>query len=57
MKTQVVTLELEKPTKNTFRYQADNSQPAAVPTLFIQKWATGDPPPQRITLTIEPEAV
>lgn len=51
----------EKETKNTIRYQeelgevARSSRDIAVGTLYIQKECLGDPPPQRLKLTIEPE--
>ncbi|MBA7624511.1 hypothetical protein ES703_31920 [subsurface metagenome] len=50
------TFELERETKRTYRYRevAEVAKPEAVGTLYVQKWATGSPPPQRLTVTIEP---
>lgn len=51
----------EKETKNTIRYQeelgdvAHSSRDIAVGTLYVQKEALGDPPPQRLRVTIEAE--
>ena len=49
----------EKETKNTIRYQeelgeeAHSSKDTAVGSLYIQKEALGDPPPQRLKVIIE----
>ena len=45
----------DKETKGTFRYaeKAAGGQPPKINTLYIQKWALPDPPPERITVTIE----
>ncbi|GAI37936.1 unnamed protein product [marine sediment metagenome] len=51
----------EKETKNTARYQeelgdvAHSSRDIAVGTLYVQREALGDPPPQRLRVTIEAE--
>ena len=51
----------EKETKNTIRYKevlgdvAHSSQDIAVGTLYIQREALGNPAPQRLKVTIEPE--
>ena len=51
----------EKETKNTIRYQEElgdeaySSKDIAVGSLYIQKEALGDPPPQRLRITIEEE--
>ena len=51
----------EKETKNCIRYQeelsdeAHSSRDIAVGSLYIQKEALGDPPPQRLKVTIEEE--
>jgi len=49
-------LELEKETKNTYRYMAVASgQPPAVTTIYVAKWLLGTNPPKKIKLTIEAE--
>ena len=51
----------EKETTNTIRYQeelgevAHSSRDIAVGALYIQKEALGEPVPQRLRVTIEPE--
>jgi len=51
----------EKETKTTIRYQeelgemAHSSRDIAVGSLYIQKEALGDPPPQRLRVIIEEE--
>lgn len=51
-------LTLERETKNTYRYQeelSESGKPPIIGTLYIQKWALGSPPPQRIRITVETE--
>lgn len=49
----------EKETKNTIRYQevlgdvAYSSKDIAIGSLYLQKEALGDPPPQRLRVVIE----
>jgi len=49
----------EKETKNCIRYQeelgdeAHSSRDIAIGSLYVQKEALGDPPPQRLKVTIE----
>jgi len=49
----------EKETKNTIRYReelgevAHSSRDIAVGSLYVQREALGDPPPQRLRVTIE----
>ncbi len=49
----------EKPTKNCIRYKEDlgemahSSRDVAVGSLYVQKECLGDPPPQRLRVTIE----
>ena len=51
----------EKETKNTIRYQeelteeAHSSKDIAVGTIYVQREVLGDPPPQRLKVTIEEE--
>jgi len=49
-------LEVERETKRTYRYREllTGERPEVIGTLYVQKWATGNPPPQRIRLTVEP---
>jgi hypothetical protein len=49
--------EMERETKNTVRYAevAESGQPPRIGTLYVQKWALGEPPPERLTVTITPE--
>jgi hypothetical protein len=51
-----VVLEIERETKRTYRYREllTGERPEVVGTLYVQKWATGNPPPQKIRLSIEP---
>ncbi len=48
----VLTMELSKSTKNTHVYAAQ-SEPAAVPTLYVAKSALPTPPPRVLRLTLE----
>ncbi len=49
----------EKETKNTIRYReelgnaAHSSRDVAVGSLYVQRECLGDPPPQRLRVTIE----
>lgn len=51
----------EKETKNTIRYQeelgkmAHSSRDIAVGSLYVQKEVLGNPPPQRLKVTVEEE--
>ncbi len=47
------TFTLEKETKNTYRFQEDESSgPPKVGTIYVQKWSF-DTPPRRIKVLIE----
>ncbi|MEE9569043.1 MAG: hypothetical protein V3W37_06640 [Candidatus Binatia bacterium] len=47
------TFTLEKETKNTYRFQEDESSgPPKVGTIYVQKWSF-DTPPRRIKVSIE----
>ncbi len=50
-----LTFAYEKPTKNTVRYKEEShsSRDVACGTLYVQKEVRGDPPPQRLRVTIE----
>ncbi len=52
-----VILVLGKETKGTYGYEeelGEGGKPPVVKTQYIQKWAVGSNPPQKIKLTIEP---
>ena len=50
METQTINFTLEHETKNTIRYQEDNSgKPPAIGTLYVQKWLLGDQPPRSLS--------
>ena len=55
MEPQTLTFTIEKETKNTIRYQEQTvaGKPPVIGTLYLQKWAVGEDPPQKITVTIE----
>ena len=54
METQVLSFAFERETKNTVRYaEQTEGKPPIVGTLYLQKWALGEPPPESITVTIE----
>lgn len=51
MEKQVIKMEREKETKNTYRYQEQiKGKPPILNTLYIQKWLE---PAQTISVTIE----
>ncbi len=53
---ETITFTKEKETKNTVRYQEETEgKPPIVNTLYIQKWFLGNPPPEKIKVTIEIE--
>ena len=53
METQTLTFTVERETKNTIRYQEQTKgKPPVVGTLYIQRWALGEPAPQKLTVTI-----
>lgn len=47
----------EKSTKNTERYaeQPESGKPPIIGTLYIQRWALGQPLPKSLKVTIETE--
>ncbi len=54
MERQTLVFVMERETKNTVRFQEEvNGKPSAVGTLYVQRWALGQPVPQRLTVTIE----
>jgi len=47
------TFELEKSTKNTYRYQEKaEGQPPKIGCLYVQKWAFKGDPPRSLTVTV-----
>jgi hypothetical protein len=54
MEVLTLTFTIERETKNTIRYQEQtNGKPPAIGTLYIQKWALGNPPPQKLAVSIQ----
>ena len=54
MERQTLVFATERETKNTVRFQEEaNGKPAVIGTLYVQRWALGEPLPQRLTVTIE----
>ena len=53
MEPQTLTFTVERQTKNTIRYQEETKgKPLVVGTLYVQRWALGEPEPQKLTVTI-----
>ncbi|MCL0102822.1 hypothetical protein M1N93_02540 [Dehalococcoidia bacterium] len=52
-----VRFDQERITKNTVRFQevVNPDSPTIVGTIYIQKWALGNPLPEAIKVTIEME--
>lgn len=57
MKKLELKFSYERPTKNTVRYKEEShdSRDIACGSLYIQKEVLGEPVPQRLRVTIEPE--
>jgi hypothetical protein len=56
MDTQTLTFTLERETKNTIRYaEHTDGKPAAIGTLYVQKWLVGKEPPKNLTIIVEAE--
>ena len=54
MERQTLVFVTERETKNTVRFQEEASgKPPVIGTLYVQRWALGQPLPQRLTVTIE----
>ena len=54
MERQTLVFVTERETKNTVRFQEEASgKPPVIATLYVQRWALGEPLPQRLTVTIE----
>jgi len=55
MERKEMVFRIEKETKNTIRYEeVTNGMPPAVKNIYIQKWALGENPPEKIKVVIEP---
>ncbi len=54
-KTEVI-MTMAKETKGTFVYEEklEAGKPPVLKTQYIQKWALGPKPPEKIKVTIEP---
>jgi len=53
MDQQTLVFVVERETKNTVRYQEETAgKPPVVGTLYVQRWALGEPVPQQLTVTI-----
>lgn len=54
MERQALVFTIERETKNTVRYQEEAiGKPPVVGTLYVQRWALGQPVPPRLTVVIE----
>ena len=54
MERKTLVFVTERETKNTVRFQEEASgKPPVIGTLYVQRWALGEPLPQRLTVTIE----
>ena len=54
MEKKELVFRIEKATKNTIRYEeVTDGLPPVVKNIYIQKWALGENPPERIRVTIE----
>ena len=54
MERQTLSFVFERETKNTIRYQEESIGKAPVcGTLYVQRWALGEPVPGRLTVIIE----
>ncbi len=52
MSSRTLKLKFKKSTKGTHVYE-DDSEDAAIPTVYIKRHALPDKPPEKITVTIE----
>ena len=54
MERQTLVFATGRETKNTVRFQEEASgKPPVIGTLYVQRWALGEPLPQQLTVTIE----
>ena len=56
-KEKTVTIRLEKPTKNTFKYEevSEDGEAPIAGTLYLQKWFVGSNPAQEWEVTFRPK--
>lgn len=55
MEKKEIVMELERTTKNTYRYsEVEDGQPPIIKTLYIAKWVVGKTPPDKIKVVISP---
>jgi len=47
--------QIRKETKGTYCYEelTENGQPPKIGSLYIRKWALGNPVPQALTVTVQ----
>jgi hypothetical protein len=52
-----MAFQFEKATKNTWKYEEvpESGQPPRIGSLYVKKWALGEEPPKRITVTVQSE--
>ena len=54
MERRTLGFVIDRETKNTVRFQEEaDGKPPVVGTLYVQRWALGEPVPQRLAVTIE----
>ena len=56
MEKQVISMDLERETKGTYRYKEiedKGGMPPVIRTVYIAKWSVDGKPPKAITLTLE----
>ena len=54
VEVKTVIMTLSKSTQGTHVYMEPNTKGKVFPTVYIQKSAVPDPPPQQIKITMEP---
>lgn len=48
------TFELDKTTKNTYRYaEVTEGEPPAMGKIYVQKWLIDGEPPEEVEVTVE----
>lgn len=48
------TFELDKITKNTYRYaERQDGRPPIIGNLYVKQWVFGEDPPERIRASVE----
>ena len=56
IEVKTVIMTLSKSTQGTHVYMEPNKAGKVFPTVYVQKTALPDPPPERIKVTLEPLA-